>query len=93
MIRRSSVRVRPPVISPGGRPVELRQHITIPVLMLNGRYDWYFPLETSQRPMFRLLVTPPREKRMVLSEAGFVPCTHLIKETLDWLDRYLWPVQ
>lgn len=53
--------------------------------MLNGRYDSYFPLETSQRPVFRLLATPPRDKRMVVSEAGhFVPRTQLIKETLDW---------
>ena len=32
--------------------------ITHPVLMLNGEYDFFFPLETSQRPMFERLGTP-----------------------------------
>ena len=54
----------------------------------------YFPVETAQRPMFRLLGTPPDKKRQVISEGGhFVPRTQLVKETLDWLDRYLGPVQ
>ncbi len=64
--------------------------ITIPVLMLNGEHDHFFPIETSQRPMFELLGTPPERKRWVVYEGGhFVPRTRLITETLDWLDRYL----
>jgi pimeloyl-ACP methyl ester carboxylesterase len=66
----------------------------MPVLMLNGRYDHYFPVETSQRPMFRLLGTPPSQKRQVIYDGGhFIPRPQLIKETLDWLDRYLGPVR
>jgi formylglycine-generating enzyme required for sulfatase activity/dienelactone hydrolase len=68
--------------------------ITVPVLMLNGRYDFYFPVETSQRPFFRLLGTPPQHKRQVISEGGHsVPPTQVIGETLSWLDRYLGPVR
>ena len=29
-----------------------------PVLMLNGRFDYYYPLQASQEPMFRLLGSP-----------------------------------
>ncbi|HEY6061890.1 MAG TPA: hypothetical protein VIV10_14960, partial [Gemmatimonadales bacterium] len=67
--------------------------ITIPVLMLNGRYDHFFPVQTSQDPMFRLLGTPPARKRHVLYDGGhFVPRTILFSEVLEWLDHYLGPV-
>ncbi len=67
--------------------------ITLPVLMLNGRYDFFFPVETAQKPFFDLLGTPPEHKRLYISEGGHdVPRTELIKETLNWLDRYLGPV-
>jgi len=79
---------------PEVEPINYLPHITIPVLMLNGQYDHYFPVETAQRPMFRLLGTPPDRKRQVVSEGGhFVPRTTLVKETLDWLDRYLGPAR
>ena len=67
--------------------------VTVPLLMLNGRYDFYFPLETSQKPFFDLLGTPPEQKKMFIYDRGHdVPRTELIKETLNWLDRYLGPV-
>jgi hypothetical protein len=62
--------------------------------MPNGRFDHYFPVETSQKPFFNMLGTPPERKRQVLSDGGhFVPRNQLIAESLDWLDRYLGPVQ
>jgi dienelactone hydrolase len=65
-----------------------------PVLMLNGKYDNTFPLETSVRPMFDLLGTPPDQKRNVIAGGvHYVPRTTLIRETLAWLDRYLGPTQ
>jgi serine/threonine protein kinase/dienelactone hydrolase len=70
--------------------INFAPRVTIPMLMLNGRYDWFFPLETSQLPMFRLLGTPKEHKRHVVFEAGhMIPRSRHIKETLDWLDRYL----
>jgi formylglycine-generating enzyme required for sulfatase activity/dienelactone hydrolase len=79
---------------PEVEPINFLPRITQPVLMLNGQYDHYFPVETSQRPMFRLLGTPPDKKRQVISEGGhFVPRPQLVQETLDWLDRYLGPVR
>ena len=75
-------------------PFNFLPHIKMPVLMLNGRYDHYFPVETSQRPMFRWLGTPASAKRQVIYDGGhFVPRPQLIKETLDWLDHYLGPVK
>ena len=34
-----------------------------PVLMVNGRYDFSFPLEKSQNPLFAMLGTPDQDKR------------------------------
>ena len=63
--------------------------ITIPVLMLNGKYDHFFPLETSQIPMFKLLGTPEEDKKHYVYETGhYVPRDELIKLHLDWLKRY-----
>jgi hypothetical protein len=70
-------------------PINFLSRITIPTLMLNGRYDFFFPMETSQVPMFRLLGTPTDQKRYVVEDGShYVPRTRLIQETLTWLDRY-----
>lgn len=69
-------------------------HITQPVLMLNGRYDYYFPYESSQLPMFNLLGSQPSQKKQVVYETShFLPKNQLIKEILNWLDTYLGSVQ
>jgi len=75
-------------------PLNFAPRVTIPVLMINGRYDFDTPLNTSQLPLFRRLGTPPADKRNVLFDAGHVPPRNeMIKETLDWLDRYLGPAK
>jgi len=45
--------------------------------------------------MFRLLGVPEKDKRLALWEGGHVPPSRkmLVKETLDWFDRYLGPVK
>lgn len=64
-------------------------HIRIPTLMMNGKYDFFFPVATSQEPMFRLLGTPLDQKRHVVEEGShFLPRTTLIRESLAWLDKY-----
>jgi dienelactone hydrolase len=79
---------------PEVEPVYFLPHVTVPVLMLSGRYDFYFPVETAQNPMFDLLGTQPSRKKHVIEEGShYVPRPVLIKETLDWFDRYLGPVQ
>jgi len=71
-------------------PINFAQNIKIPVLMINGRYDFVIPFETCQQPFFRLLGTPLADKRQVLLDSGHgMPFTPWFKETLDWLDHYL----
>ena len=81
-----------------GRPevdqINYVSRVTIPTLMLNGVYDPIEPVDASQRPMFELLGTPEADKRWVPYETGHAPLPRndVIRETLDWLDRYLGPV-
>jgi pimeloyl-ACP methyl ester carboxylesterase len=62
--------------------------VRIPVLMVNGRYDWAFPVGTSQRPFFRMLGTPAADKTHVLLESGhWELSTERIRIILEWLDQ------
>jgi dipeptidyl aminopeptidase/acylaminoacyl peptidase len=83
------------VASPEIEPLNFLPRIKVPVLLLGGQNDFYYPVETSQAPMFKLLGTPAEHKRHVIFEgAGHVPPRiEVIRETLDWLDRYLGTVR
>ena len=62
--------------------------------MLNGRYDFLFAAESSQNPLFRLLGVREADKKHVLLDSGHIPPDKpLMKESLDWLDRYLGPTE
>jgi formylglycine-generating enzyme required for sulfatase activity/dienelactone hydrolase len=79
---------------PEADPFNFLPRVTVPVLMLDAKYDNYFPIETSQKPFFRLLGTPADRKRYVVYEGGHIlPRTQLITESLAWLDKYLGPVR
>lgn len=77
-------------------PWNFAPHVTVPVLMLNGRDDFVFPVETSQNPLFRALGTPEKDKKHVLYDGGHVDLMSrldLVKDALDWFDHYLGPVK
>ena len=75
-------------------PFQFAPRVSLPVLMVNGEYDFIFPVEESQKPLFRALGTPERDKRHSLFDSGHVPPLQAVmRETLDWLDRYLGPVE
>ena len=83
-----SCRTRPEI-----DPFNFAPRVTAPVLMLNGRYDFARPVETSQLPLLRLLATPEEDKRYVPFESGHVPPRlGAIREMLNWLDERLGPV-
>jgi hypothetical protein len=79
---------------PEADPINYITRVTQPTLMLNGELDFFFPTETSQKPMFELLGTPPEHKRRLTYPGGHsIPRVESIKQTLAWLDRYLGPVE
>lgn len=66
--------------------------VRIPMLLLDGRYDFAFPLE-SQQVFYDLLGTPEQDKEWKLYETTHtVPRVDLINESLKWLDKYFGPV-
>jgi pimeloyl-ACP methyl ester carboxylesterase len=69
--------------------------IRIPVLMVNGRFDELAPVEAAQLPLFRLLGSPPDDKRHVLLNSGHgsPPRAEVLRETLAWYDKYLGEVR
>ncbi len=79
---------------PESVPQNFAPRSTVPTLMINGRDDFGAPVETNIQPMFDRLGTPPEHKRLVLLDGGHVPdsTNEVIREVLDWLDRYLGPV-
>ena len=74
--------------------INFSSRVTIPVLQLNGRYDYNFPEESSSIPFFQALGTRPDHKRRVAYDTGHnLPPNESIKETLDWFDKYLGPTK
>lgn len=63
--------------------------------MINGREDLILSFEKSQRPFFDLLGAGSENKHHALLDGGHLPPDRnaLIREVLDWLDRYLGPVK
>ena len=61
--------------------------VTVPVLLVNGRDDFFAPQAARQR-FLELLGTPPEQKRHAILDGGHAPndWRQLISEVLDWLD-------
>ncbi|HEY3838099.1 MAG TPA: protein kinase, partial [Bryobacteraceae bacterium] len=81
---------------PGGDQADFAPRLKIPVLMVNGRYDYTFPLDKAQNPLFQMLGTPADQKSHVVLDTPHDVTeqrTILVKTTLDWLDRYLGRVE
>ncbi|MGE0360985.1 MAG: protein kinase [Vicinamibacterales bacterium] len=78
---------------PETEAVNYAPRITLPVLMLEARYDHLFPVDLSQQPLLAALGSPADRKRQVLFDAGHgpLPRGQVIHETLGWLDRFLGP--
>ncbi len=80
----------------GGDPADFIPRMKKPVLMVNGRYDATFSYEDAQLPMFRMLGTPAADKHHLILETAHDVTTQrpvLVRNVLDWLDKYLGRVQ
>ena len=73
---------------PEGSPLTFLSRINVPVLMLNGIYDQYFPFETSQKPMYDLLsLNEPLKKMITYESAHSPPANQTSKEILKWFKQ------
>ncbi len=77
-------------------PFVFLPHVTVPTLMMNGKFDSFFPVESSQKPFFEHLGTPDKDKKIIITESNHFVMSFeanlAIKETLNWLDKYVGPV-
>ena len=65
--------------------------VKIPMLLMDGRYDFDFTLE-QQQAFYDFLGTPESEKEWLLYETTHhIPRNDLVNESLNWLDRYFGP--
>ncbi|TVS13208.1 MAG: hypothetical protein EA419_02745 [Wenzhouxiangella sp.] len=76
------------------QPQNYLPRVRLPLLMINGSQDYNFPVDTSQRPFFELLATPPEHKEHLVLEWGHLPPNYseVIRAYLEWADRWLGPV-
>jgi eukaryotic-like serine/threonine-protein kinase len=75
--------------------VNFAARITIPILLQGGEYDFIFPVESSQKPYLGLFATPAKDKHHKTYSVGH-SCWYknvVSKDELEFLDRYLGPVQ
>lgn len=82
---------------PMADPFNFLPRVTIPTFMFNGRYDSFFPLDTSIQPFYENLGTPDADKKLVVTDSNHFVAAYsanqLISEALDWMDKYLGPVK
>jgi pimeloyl-ACP methyl ester carboxylesterase len=78
--------------TPGADQADFAPRIKIPILMINGRYDYVFSPAESQDPLFAMLGTPPADKRHVVLNTPHDVTEErpeLVRAVLGWLDKYL----
>jgi dienelactone hydrolase len=72
----------------------LARRIELPLLLLGGHHD-FANAASHQEALFRVFGAPPEDKRIrIYEDAGHwpLPMNEVIRETVDWLDKYLGPV-
>lgn len=80
-------------LPPPLEPVNYAARITLPVLMINGRYD-YLETPDLQSALFDAFATPLDEKRRVLVDSGHLMArAALLHESLPWLDEHFGSTQ
>jgi formylglycine-generating enzyme required for sulfatase activity len=76
--------------APAASRINFAPRIAAPKLMLQGRYDEVAPLESTAKPMFRLLREP---KRLEVFEGGHAaPLNVYVPTVTKWMDETLGPV-
>lgn len=76
---------------PEAHQAHFAPRVTVPVLMLNGKWDFLEPMDTAQLPLFDLLGTPDDHKEHIVFDASHspLPRNQVIQASLAWLDKYL----
>lgn len=84
------------VPSPAIDQVNFAPRLKIPMLMVNGRYDYTFSLNRAQIPLFRMLGSSQTNKKHIVLETPHDVTnrrSELVTDVLGWLDQYLGRVE
>jgi dipeptidyl aminopeptidase/acylaminoacyl peptidase len=73
-------------------PLNFLPRIQTPTLLVNGKDDFTYPLETSQRPLIRLLGASQKELASFDGGHILVRVNEVVRVLLDWFDKHLGPV-
>ncbi|MBT8397744.1 MAG: SUMF1/EgtB/PvdO family nonheme iron enzyme [Gemmatimonadetes bacterium] len=78
-------------------PFHFLPRVSQPTVMINARFDSFYPLETSGRPLFDNLGTPEDQRKLVVIDANHGVLSYarnqVVGEALSWFDQYLGPVR
>lgn len=78
---------------PGTDSARFAARVTVPVIMINGLDDTYFPYQESQRPLFELLGTSAENKVHKTYPGGHgamgISPDKIRSDVIEWLDRYI----
>lgn len=75
---------------PEANPINYTPRITMPYLMIVGRYDTILDHEAIAKPLFELIGTPEEHKVLKVYETDHIPPkSEYVSDILAWLDRYL----
>lgn len=73
-------------------PIHFVPRSTIPTLMLNGAYDYNYPIDTTVQPLYELFGAPPEDKKLVILDSAHIPPRNeAFREILAWLDQHFGP--
>lgn len=82
---------------PMADPFHFLPRVWQPTVMINARYDSFYPLETSGRPFFDNLGSVADQNRFVVIDANHGVLAYarnqVVGEALGWLDEHLGPVR
>ncbi len=78
---------------PMADPFNFLPRVRQPTVMINARWDSFYPLETAGRPLFDNLGAPDDQKKLVIIDASHGVFSYdrdrVVAESLDWLNTYL----
>jgi len=80
--------------APEADPFNYAPRVRIPVLMLNGHYNFVHRVEDGLDPFFKILGTPPENKvKRIYETDSTPPRLERIKEVTAFLNKYLGPAK
>ena len=83
-------------VDPAVDPVRYAPRVGVPILMVNGVHDVFFPLETSVEPMYEFLRKGSTDVEKKFYDGGHGMLGLLLwqvrDDVLKWMDKHLGPV-